>query len=126
MKTFLIVFIVLISMLTSLATSAAKLVGWAEMPMHTYAEGATSGQFNYGAEVAKNKQIVQGFSAILQSRQKDEFYFLIDNGFGEKNNSADALLRLYKVKINFSVKDNRTNSVEPIRFLNFSDPSHLL
>jgi hypothetical protein len=126
MKTFLIVFIALISMLTSLAASAAKLVGWAEMPMHTYAEGPTSGQFNYGAEVAKNKQIVQGFSAILQSSQKDEFYFLADNGFGEKINSADALLRLYKVKINFSVKGNRTNSVEAIRFLNFSDPSHLL
>ncbi|MGZ8270816.1 MAG: esterase-like activity of phytase family protein, partial [Methylophilus sp.] len=126
MKTFLIVFVALITMLTSLAASAAKLVGWAEMPMHTYAEGVTSGQFNDGADIAKNKQIVQGFSAVLQVKQKNEFYFLVDNGFGEKNNSADALLRLYKVKINFSVKESKESSVEPLRFLNFSDPSHML
>ena len=43
--------------------------------MHTYAEGPPEGQFNGGAEVVNNKQIIQGFSAALQADQENQFYF---------------------------------------------------
>lgn len=108
------------------AANAATLVGWAELPMHTYAEGPTEGQFNRGAEIASNKQIIQGFSAVLPTNQENQFYFLTDNGFGEKNNSADALLRLYAVSIDFNTATKKNNAVLANQYLNMSDPNHKL
>ena len=100
--------------------NAATLVGRAEMPMHMYAEGPTTGQFERKLEVIKDKQLVQGFSAVLKA--KEGFYFLTDNGFGYQKNSADVLLRLYEVKINLADKDNADNSVQVLSFLNIRDP----
>lgn len=108
------------------AVNAATLVGWAEMPLHTYADGSTEGQFNSGAEIANNKQIIQGFSAVLPSNQENQFYFLTDNGFGEQNNSADALLRLYAVNVDFNTTIKKNNAVLANQYVNISDPDHKL
>ena len=108
------------------AAYAATLVGWAEMPLHTYAEGPTEGQFNDGAEIANHKQIVQGFSAVLQAKQQNQFYFLTDNGFGKQNNSADALLRLYAVNIAFNSPTNNNNAVLANQYINIGDPDKKL
>ena len=108
------------------AVNAATLVGWAEMPLHTYADGPTEGQFNSGAEIANNKQIIQGFSAVLPSNQENQFYFLTDNGFGEQNNSADALLRLYAVNVDFNTTIKKNNAVLANQYVNISDPDHKL
>ena len=103
------------------AAYAATLVGWAEMPLHTYAEGPTEGQFNDGAEIANHKQIIQGFSGVLQAKQQNQFYFLTDNGFGKQNNSADALLRLYAVNIAFNSPTNNNNAVLVNQYINIGD-----
>lgn len=103
------------------AIHAATLVGSAEMSMHTYAQGPTAGQFNVGADISSNKQVVQGFSAVLQSSAENNFYFLTDNGFGEKSNSADVLLRLYEVQIDFNDSNNKKDAVTPLRFINIKD-----
>jgi hypothetical protein len=103
------------------AIQAATLVGWAEMSMHTYAQGPTAGQFNVSADVSSNKQVVQGFSAVLQSSAENNFYFLTDNGFGEKSNSADALLRLYEVHVVFNDSSTKKDAVTPLRFINIKD-----
>jgi hypothetical protein len=108
------------------ATNAATLMGWAEMPMHTYADGPTEGQFNAGEEVASNKQIIQGFSAVLPTNQENQYYFLTDNGFGEKNNSADALLRLYTVNVDFNIANKNNNSVLANQYVNINDPDKKL
>ncbi len=108
------------------ALKAATLVGWAEMPMHIFAEGPTSGQFNFSADVVNKKQAVQGFSAVLKSDTANSYYFLTDNGFGEKTNSADALLRLYEVQVDFSAANKKNNAVTPIRFLNIKDSDRKL
>ena len=105
---------------------AATLVGWAEMPMHTHVEGPTAGQFNFGGEVISNKQAVQGFSAVLASEADNHFYFLTDNGFGEKKNSADVLLRLYEIEVDFSNANRKSNAVYPLRFVNIKDPDRKL
>ncbi|MES2547484.1 MAG: esterase-like activity of phytase family protein [Pseudomonadota bacterium] len=108
------------------ALQAATLVGWAEMPLHIYAEGPTEGRFNFGADVSSNKQVVQGFSAVLQSDAEDNFYFSSDNGFGEKNNSADALIRLYEVQIDFKTANQKNDAVKPLRYINVKDPDRKL
>ena len=126
MKKYLSLFACLMLVCVLQAANAAVLVGWAEMPMHTYAEGPTEGQFNGGAAVATDKQIIQGFSAVLQADQSDQFYFLTDNGFGEKNNSADALLRLYAVNIDFNSTNKKNNLVVANKYINFRDPDRKL
>jgi hypothetical protein len=120
MKRFLF-WIFTFSSLLSMTAYSATLIGWAEMPMHVYAQGPTSNQFNHANDVARNHQVVQGFSAVLKTGVEDQFYFLVDNGFGYKNNSADALLRLYEVNIVFSKKDNKNNSLQIKRYINLND-----
>ena len=106
--------------------SAATLVGWAAMPMHTYAEGPTSGQFNHESGVNKNKQPIQGFSATIKAEQENVFYFLSDNGFGKKDNSADVLLRLYELDIQFADAHGKANKVNVHKYINFNDINHQL
>jgi hypothetical protein len=86
---------------------APTLTGWAAMPPATFADGPTSGRFAapnpYGTNVPPyaQRQPVQGFSGVLRGPGRDTFRFLVDNGFGAKANSADALLRVYAVDIDF-------------------------
>ena len=85
--------------------ASATLEGWALMPANTFAEGPTTGQFATGAGgnalPLLNKQAVQGFSAVLAGPTAGSYYFMPDNGFGAKENSADALLRIYAVTPDF-------------------------
>lgn len=106
--------------------NAASLVGWAEMPLHTFSEGPTSGQFNQEGEINKNKQPIQGFSAVIKTGQENRFYFLSDNGFGKKDNSADVLLSLYEVDIQFADASNKNRKVSVVRHVNFNDVNHHL
>lgn len=107
------------------AADANELIGYAMMPANTFAEGPTSGQFA-GAGAGGNalpligKQPVQGFSAVLQGPTAYSFYVMPDNGFGAKNNSADALLRIYAVRPDFKFWNGSgvtgSGSVKPAEF----------
>lgn len=84
------------------------LIGWAQLPAATFADGPTSGQFAFtNANSPANNppyvdlQPVQGFSAVLPGAAAGSFYVMPDNGFGNKANSADALLRVYSVTPDF-------------------------
>jgi len=96
-----------------LSVSAAELLGRAVLPAATFADGPTSGQFTSGgngiATPFINKQPVQGLSAILPGPKKGTYYVMMDNGFGSKSNSADALLRVFAVKPDF-----KTGTVTPV------------
>lgn len=114
--------LVLLSVACSVwSVQAATLIGWAEMPMHTYANGPSAGQFNHDGPVDEKKQPIQGFSAVLKGNDAHSFYFLTDNGFGEKRNSADALLRLYAVEIEFAQAKRQRSAVRVIKHLDFND-----
>jgi len=98
---------------------APTLSGWALMPAATFSDGPTSGQFAapnpYGTNVPPyaGKQPVQGFSGVLPGPGADVFRFLVDNGFGAKSNSADSLLRLYSVKVDFRTRHGGSGTVSP-------------
>jgi len=107
------------------AAFANELTGFAMMPANTFAEGPTSGQFagaGAGANALPllNKQPVQGISAVLAGPTDDSFYVMPDNGFGAKTNSADALLRIYALKPDFTVWTRRglrgSGTVAPVSF----------
>ena len=95
---------VLALLLLTGAAHAQMLTGWAQMPAATFSPGPTSGQFAaanpYGTNLPPfvNRQPVQGFSGVLAGPRKNVFHFLVDNGFGAQNNSADAALRAYALR----------------------------
>lgn len=95
------------------------LTGWALMPAATFSDGPTSGQFAaanpYGTNLPPyvGRQPVQGFSGVLKGPRRDTFRFLVDNGFGGRANSADALLRMYTVKVDFRTRKGGSATVAP-------------
>jgi hypothetical protein len=102
---------------------AQMLTGWAQMPAATFADGPTSGQFAapnpYGTNLPPylNRQPVQGFSAVLPGARKNVFRFLVDNGFGAQNNSADALLRAYSLQVNWRTRKGGAGNIAPADWL---------
>lgn len=115
--------------------AAAELLGRAVLPAATFAPGPTSGQFTGGGNgfttPFTGKQPVQGFSAVLPGPRKGTLLVMVDNGFGAKANSADALLRLYAVKPDWATGqvfpvDRRTGAELPAfgpeSFITLRDP----
>jgi hypothetical protein len=100
----------------SLATaSAVELVGRAVLPATTFAPGPTSGQLITSANGQTPpfffKQPVQGFSAVLPGPRLGTFLVMVDNGFGAKANSPDALLRVYAVQPDFKTRQGGSGQV---------------
>lgn len=137
---------------TGLGESVARaneLSAFAVMPANTFAVGPTSGQFagagaGGNALPLLNEQPVQGISAVLAGPTDETFYVMPDNGFGAKTNSADALLRVYAIKPDFTVWTKRgrrgSGTISPANFrsgralsrfdadsfINLRDPDHRL
>ncbi|HEY5756293.1 MAG TPA: esterase-like activity of phytase family protein [Steroidobacter sp.] len=84
---------------------AAELLERAVLPSASFSTGPTSGQFATGGNGVVtpfiNKQPVQGFSAVLPGPHDGTYLVMADNGFGNKANSNDALLRVYAVRPDF-------------------------
>ncbi|HEY9804417.1 MAG TPA: esterase-like activity of phytase family protein [Leptolyngbyaceae cyanobacterium] len=111
--------------LASPSAPKVELVGFASLNADTFAEGPPSGNgiSGNGRTGPFPGQPVQGFSAV-QFANSNTFYFLADNGYGAKNNSADFLLRLYRVDPNFKGAENGDGSVKVLDFIQFSDPDN--
>jgi glycerophosphoryl diester phosphodiesterase len=104
------------------------LKGFSVLPADTFAPGPQSGKFITGNTNGRTLpfpgQPVQGFSGV-QFASSTTFWFMPDNGFGAKNNSADFLLRIYQVDPSFQGAEpngNGTVSILP-NFIQFSDPN---
>jgi hypothetical protein len=81
------------------------------------AEGATRGT---GLYFPFTGQPVQGFSGI-SALGDGEYLMLVDNGFGSKANSADAMLQFHRVR-----PDWETGRVHFVDSVYLSDPDHVL
>lgn len=103
--------------------SAATLVGFAQLPADTLATGPHSGAWNGGVrgEARFQGQPVQGFSSV-QFGKDGSFWFLSDNGFGAKNNSADYLLRLYNLSLTAGKTGAPYGEVKVGPFIQLRDP----
>jgi glycerophosphoryl diester phosphodiesterase len=100
-----------------------QLQGFAQLPADTFAAGPDAGK-NISANGRTGPftgQPVQGFSAV-QSAGQNAYWFLADNGFGAKDNSADFLLRLYRLEPNFQREQSGDGSVKVLDFIQLSDP----
>ncbi|MGW1216193.1 esterase-like activity of phytase family protein [Streptomyces sp. NPDC002499] len=102
----------------------ATLTGFASLPAATFVPGSEpsgsaigTGPFN-GVTAPFAHQPVQGFSGAV-NRHDGTYDVLSDNGYGNKANSADFLLRVHRVK-----PDTRTGKATVVGGFNLSDPDH--
>lgn len=104
----------------------SELVGFASLPADTFAAGPAT-----GVGITANGRTgpfagppVQGFSAVQFAPGGDgqNYWFLSDNGFGSKANSADYLLRLYQVDPDFTGTEQGDGSVAVQGFVQLRDP----
>lgn len=106
---------------------AATLVAFASLPADSFAPGPTSGQFidaaNGRTPPFPRQQPIQGFSSVLRAEDGD-FLALSDNGFGAKANSADYVLRLYRIDPRFRTTRGGSGRVRVESFITLSDPDH--
>nr|WP_272819432.1 glycerophosphodiester phosphodiesterase family protein [Scytonema hofmannii] len=102
------------------------LKGFAVLSADTFAEGPQSGKFltsTNGRTIPFPGQPVQGFSGV-QFADQNTFWFLTDNGFGAKNNSADYLLRIYRLDPSFQGIEGGDGSVKVLNYIQLSDPDN--
>ncbi len=85
---------------------SVTLTGYARMAPDTFAAGPPSGAWLVAGKEGIAQflgQPVQGFSALWPADSSGRTWFvLVDNGFGAKINSADALLRIYRVRVTWA------------------------
>ncbi|MET9245787.1 esterase-like activity of phytase family protein [Nonomuraea sp. NPDC003709] len=100
----------------------ATLTGFASLPAQTFVPGSEPSGSQIGTAPINgvtppfSGQPVQGFSGIVR-RGDGTFDVLSDNGYGNKANSADFLLRVHRIKPDF-----RAGTVNVLGGFNLSDP----
>jgi uncharacterized repeat protein (TIGR01451 family) len=116
----------------NIASDIVTIKGFASLPADTFAPGPAAGASvtnpTNGRSTPFPGQPVQGFSGVqfAPNGAGSVFWFLADNGFGAKNNSADFLLRLYQIDPNFAGTENSNGSVAVQNFIQLSDPNKLI
>ncbi|MFI8189181.1 esterase-like activity of phytase family protein [Streptomyces sp. NPDC085946] len=102
----------------------ATLTGFASLPAETFVPDSEPsgallgpGPFN-GVTAPFAGQPVQGFSGVV-NRHDGTFDVLSDNGYGNKANSADFLLRVHRVK-----PDLKSGKLRVLGGFHLSDPHH--
>ena len=106
---------------------AQTLERFASLPADTFAAGPTSGQLipppppNGRFPPFVDRQPIQGFSSVLGAAGGD-LLVMPDNGFGAKENSADYVLRAYRVTPDFRTRRGGTGTVEVQSYITLHDP----
>lgn len=117
---------VLLGQPQTVAQPQAVLEGRAVLPADTFAPGPQAGS-QLGSDPINGRtppfpnQPVQGISAVLAAGP-NEYWVMLDNGFGAKNNSADFLLRIYRVRPEFETAKGGSGTVAVGDFLQLRDP----
>ena len=103
------------------------LTAFASLPAETYAAGPTSGKFASAANGVTppflQKQPVQGVSSVLRAWNGD-YLIMSDNGFGNIANSADYVLRVYRISPEFKTRRGGDGSIDVKSFFSLRDPFH--
>jgi len=98
----------------------------AVLPALTFAPGPPSGSalgsepIN-GVPVPFSSQPVQGVSGVLEAGG-GAYWVLLDNGFGAKANSADFLLRVYRVRPQWETAQGGSGTVSVGDYIQLRDP----
>ncbi|WP_198167193.1 esterase-like activity of phytase family protein [Microbispora sp. ATCC PTA-5024] len=102
----------------------ARLTGFAVLPAETYVPGSEPSGAAAGTAPVNGitlpfpGQPVQGFSGVV-NRHDGTYDVLSDNGYGQKANSADFLLRVHRIR-----PDLKSGKVSVVGGFNLTDPDH--
>ena len=103
------------------------LLARAILPSDAYQPGPPSGALLTGdlngVSIPFPGQPIPGFSAVLDAGH-GEFWAMPDNGYGAKTNSADFLLRLYRIRPDFETASGGSGAVAVVSFLQLRDPDY--
>lgn len=117
----------MLSLMPLASAQAQTLERFASFPADTFAPGPTSGQFiapaNGRTPPFTDSQPVQGVSSVLRASNGD-FLVMSDNGFGAQNNSADYVLRVYRISPDFRTKKGGSGEIDVRSFFTLRDPNH--
>ena len=110
----------------AIAQPDATLEGRAVLPADTFAEGPSSGAVldedtKGGRMPPFEGQPVGGVSAVLDEGG-GKYLAMADNGFGQKANSADFLLRAYCVRPDFETAEGGSGEIQTGQFVQLRDP----
>jgi len=100
------------------------LIARAILPADAYQPGPPSGAgitADNGVTLPLASQPIPGFSAVLDAG-RGEFWAMPDNGYGTKANSADFLLRIYRIRPEFRTASGGSGQVAVLGFVQLSDP----
>ena len=103
---------------------ATTLVARAILPASTQHVGPRSGKAisaDNGVTPPFADQPVVGFSAIVEAA-RGEFWAMPDNGYGTKDNSADFLLRIYRIRPRFRTARGGEGTIDVRDFVSLRDP----
>lgn len=103
--------------------------GFASLPADTFAEGPPAGEgiSANGRTGPFPGQPVQGFSGVqFAPSGGGDFLFLSDNGFGNRDNSSDYLLRIYQIDPDFVGAEEGDGSVAIESFIQLADPNDVI
>jgi glycerophosphoryl diester phosphodiesterase len=112
------------------AAQDGRLEGRAVLPFDTTAPGPPSGAalgagpIN-GQTLPFPNQPVQGFSGILAAGE-NHWWAIPDNGYGRKENSADWLLRIYRVATDFKTANGGSGGATVVGSIALKDPDRKL
>jgi glycerophosphoryl diester phosphodiesterase len=104
-----------------------RLIGRAVLPVETLAPGPPAGAgatSNNGIVFPLPSQPVEGVSAIVAGRRSGGYLAMPDNGFGNKANSFDFLIRAYHIEPDFKTARGGSGAVAVGKFVSFRDPLH--
>jgi glycerophosphoryl diester phosphodiesterase len=104
----------------------AQLLARAILPSDAYQPGPPSGALvnpDNGVTPPFPGQPIPGFSAVLKG-PGGTFYGMPDNGYGAKTNSADFLLRLYRIRPDFKTAGGGSGQVDVLDFIQLRDPDN--
>ena len=104
------------------------LLARAILPSDAYQQGPPSGALvtpNNGVALPFPGQPIPGFSAILDAGN-GEFWAMPDNGYGAKDNSADFLLRLYRIAPDFRTAQGGSGRVDVREFIKLRDSNNVI
>lgn len=111
---------------TARSDDTPTLLARAILPSDAYQEGPPSGALvnpDNGVTPPFPGQPIPGFSAVLYAGH-GEFWGMPDNGYGSKANSADFLLRLYRIAPDFKTAHGGSGTVDVLRYVQLQDPHH--
>jgi hypothetical protein len=127
---FLLLLTLLLLLPTTTFAQGAQLVGYAALPAGTVTDGSPAGQAFAGSvnglSMPFSSQPLGSVTGVVAGDYPGVWMVLVSGTFQGPSQSADFLLRIYTVQVDFRTANGGSGSANPVDWLTLSDPRKLL